>query len=45
LVDNAVAKLIQRMQLPKGTYGKRLPCGLCFAPLKPWCRLFRQKKD
>jgi hypothetical protein len=38
------AKLIQRMQSPKGTYWKQLPCGLCFAPLKPWCLLFRPKK-
>jgi hypothetical protein len=30
LVDNAIAKLIQRMQSPKGTYEKRLPCGQCF---------------
>jgi hypothetical protein len=35
LVDNAIAKLIQRMQTPKSTHEKRMPCGLWFAQLKP----------
>jgi hypothetical protein len=28
LVDNAIAKLIQQMHPPKGTYKERLHCGL-----------------